>query len=51
MARSKSDTSFSSGAYVAAKKFASSGTKKGGKRKLSAPQKATAVYYLKPRRR
>jgi hypothetical protein len=52
MAKSKFDTSFDFGANVAAKK-ATSGSKKskGGKRKLSAAQKATAALYVKPRRR
>jgi hypothetical protein len=51
MAKSKFDTSFLFGADVAPKKATTGGTKKDGKRKLSAAQKATAVYYLKPRRR
>jgi hypothetical protein len=52
MAKSKFDTSFDFGANVAAKKAASGGQKgKGGKRKLSKAQQATAALYMKPRRR
>jgi hypothetical protein len=52
MAKSRFDTSFNFGANVKPKKArGAGGTKKGGKRKLSAAQKATAVYYMKPRRR
>jgi hypothetical protein len=51
MAKSRFDTSFNFGANVKPKKAKSGGTKKGGKRKLTAAQKATAVYYMKPRRR
>jgi hypothetical protein len=49
MAKSKFDLSFNFGANVKPKKAA--GARKGGKRKLSAAQKATAVFYMKPRRR
>jgi hypothetical protein len=52
MAKSKFDTSFNFGANVKPKKTASGGKKGGrGKRKLSELQKATAMYYMKPRRR
>jgi hypothetical protein len=50
MAKSRFDTSFNFGANVKPKKAKSGGTRK-GKRKLSAAQKATAVYYMKARRR
>jgi hypothetical protein len=42
--------SFDFGYNVAAKK-AKAGEARKGKRKLSAAQKATAVYYMQPRRR
>jgi hypothetical protein len=48
----KDDLSFNFGYNVRPKK--SGGKKKGGgkgKRKLSAAQKATAIYYMKPRGR
>ncbi len=51
MAKSKFDTSFDFGANVAAKKPRTAGQKKGGKRKLTSAQKATAALYMKPRRR
>ena len=53
MAKSKFDTSFAFGANAAPRqaKAASGGKRKGGKRKLSAAQKATAVYYVQPRRK
>jgi hypothetical protein len=53
MAKSKFDTSFNFGANVSGKKSGSGSTKKrkAGKRKLSAAQKATAMFYMKPRRR
>jgi hypothetical protein len=41
---------FPFGANVKPKKAPAGGARK-GKRKLSAAQKATAVYYMKPRRR
>jgi hypothetical protein len=46
---SKFDTSFNFGANVKPKKAAGGARK--GKRKLSAAQKATAIYYMQPRRR
>jgi hypothetical protein len=49
MAKSTFDTSFDFGANV--KKKAGEGGSRKGKRKLSAAQKATAVYYMQPRRR
>jgi hypothetical protein len=49
MAKSKFDTSFNFGANVAPKKAARSGGKKGGRRRLTAAQKATAALYTKPR--
>jgi hypothetical protein len=51
MAKSKFDTSFNFGYNVKPKKPKAGGKKKGRKRKLSAAQKATAVLYMKPRRR
>jgi hypothetical protein len=51
MAKTRFDTSFDFGANVAGKKGKSGSSTKGGKRKLSAAQKATAAMYLKPRRR
>jgi hypothetical protein len=45
MAKSSFDTSFNFGANVKPKKA------KGGRRKLTDAQKATAVYYMKPSRR
>jgi len=52
MAKSRFDTSFNFGANVKPKK-AASGSKTGrrGKRKLSSAQKATAMYYMQPKRR
>jgi hypothetical protein len=50
MAKSRFDLSFPFGANVKPKK-APAGGKRKGKRKLSAAQKATAIYYMKPRRR
>jgi hypothetical protein len=47
----KHDLSFNFGYNVKPKKPKSGGKKKGGKRKLSAAQKATAVLYMKPRSR
>jgi hypothetical protein len=45
------DTSFDFGANVAAKKTTATGKKgRGGKRKLSKAQQATAALYMKPRR-
>ena len=51
MARNTFDTSFNFGANVKAKKAPATGTKKGGKRHLSAAQKYTAAMYMKPRSR
>jgi hypothetical protein len=51
MAKSRFDTSFDFGANVAAKKATSGGKGKGGKRKLSQAQKATAALYVKRRGR
>ena len=51
MAKSRFDTSFNFGANVKPKTTASTGKRKGGKRQLSAAQKATAMYYIQPRRR
>jgi hypothetical protein len=51
MAKSKFDTSFNFGANVAPKKATRGGRKKGGRRKLTATQKATAALYTKGRRR
>jgi hypothetical protein len=50
MAKSRFDTSFNFGYNVKPKK-AKDKNRKGGRRKLSAAQKATAIYYMKPRRR
>jgi hypothetical protein len=48
MAKSKFDTSFSFGALEGSKagKPAASSGKKGGRKKLSAAQKATAHFYI-----
>ena len=53
MARSRFDTPFDFGANVASKRASAGGKKKpkGGKRKLTAAQKATAAMYMKSRRR
>jgi hypothetical protein len=51
MAKNKFDTSFDFGANVAPKKATAGGTKKGGRRKLTAAQKYTAALYMTPRRR
>ena len=53
MPKSKFDTSFNFGANVRSKKPAASSSKKGrrGKRRLSEAQRATAMYYMKPKRR
>jgi len=53
MAKSKFDTSFPFGANVAPKKATSGARKKGkgGKRRMSEAQRATAMYYMKPKRR
>jgi hypothetical protein len=53
MANSKFDLSFDFGYNVRPKKPKDKKDKKrkGGRRKLSAAQKATAIYYMKPRRR
>jgi hypothetical protein len=50
MAKSRFDTSFPFGANAPARNAKAGGARK-GKRKLSAAQKAAAVYYMKPRRR
>jgi len=52
MPKSKFDTSFNFGANVRSKKAAAS-SKKGrrGKRRLSEAQRATAMYYMQPKRR
>ena len=52
MPKSKFDTSFNFGANVRSKK-AGSGSKKGrrGKRRLSEAQRATAMFYMQPKRR
>jgi hypothetical protein len=49
MAKSKFDTSFNFGANIKPKKAAGGGRR--GKRKLSAAQKYTAQFYMKPRGR
>ena len=52
MAKSRFDTSFDFGANVKPKKTPSTGKKgRRGKRQLTAAQRATAMYYIKPRRR
>jgi hypothetical protein len=52
MAKSSFDTSFNFGANVKPKKAPSTGTKgHRGKRRLSEAQRATAMFYMKPRRR
>jgi hypothetical protein len=52
MPKSKFNTSFNFGANVRSKKAASSGKKgRRGKRCLSQAQKATAMYYMQPKRR
>jgi hypothetical protein len=51
MAKSRFDTSFNFGANVKPKKTVSGGKKGGGKRRLSEAQKATAMYYMQPKRR
>jgi hypothetical protein len=48
MAKSRFDTSFNFGALAKPKAPKAKGR---GKRKLSAAQKATAMLYVKPRRR
>jgi hypothetical protein len=52
MPKSRFDTSFPFGAN-APKKPAASSSKKGrrGKRRLSEAQRATAMYYMQPKRR
>jgi hypothetical protein len=51
MPKSRFDTSFPFGYNVKPKKPKAGGKKKKSKRQLSAAQKATAVLYMKPRRR
>jgi hypothetical protein len=49
--KSRFDISFDFGANVARKPRSGGRKARGGKRKLSAAQKATAMLYMKPRRR